>query len=292
MAITPMTEDLDIIAALPDEPNDEGGLTAAQLKAKFDEAGNKIKDYVNDELIPSIVSTIADVQAAAGNVPIGGTTGQVITKISDADNDYGWGDAGTSAATADTVMRRDADGRAQIADPSADADIANKGYVDSAVSGVSGSVSMVKISSTTTESAASSISVVLPENITDYSAVILYAHNFVNTGDYASAFIRLNGVSSNYYRVAGTATCYLQLMSFARDATTPGDSFRLELLLSNRNVVSHLSGIGYSGQYYNSNTIGSTQYDYIPGDELETIDLSTAGSFAAGITLTLYGVLK
>ena len=36
--------DLNIIQKLDDEPNDVGGLTSAQLKAKFDEAGNVIKD--------------------------------------------------------------------------------------------------------------------------------------------------------------------------------------------------------------------------------------------------------
>ncbi|MDR2800411.1 MAG: hypothetical protein LBB52_03985 [Desulfovibrio sp.] len=40
---------------------------------------------------------------------------------------------GTVAATASTIMARDANGRAQIAPPSVDADIANKGYVDTTV---------------------------------------------------------------------------------------------------------------------------------------------------------------
>ncbi len=40
MSISEMTDDLGIISSLDDEPNDEGGLTAAELKAKFDEGGN------------------------------------------------------------------------------------------------------------------------------------------------------------------------------------------------------------------------------------------------------------
>lgn len=48
MAFTELTDDLNIIYALPDEPNDDGGLTAAQLKAKFDEASLKIQTYLND----------------------------------------------------------------------------------------------------------------------------------------------------------------------------------------------------------------------------------------------------
>lgn len=54
MAITTLTGDFDIIAALDDEPNDTGGLTAAALKAKFDEAGNAVQTYVNDTLIPEL----------------------------------------------------------------------------------------------------------------------------------------------------------------------------------------------------------------------------------------------
>lgn len=41
---------------LDDEPNDVGGLTSAQLKTKFDEAGNTIKTYINDTLIPAILT--------------------------------------------------------------------------------------------------------------------------------------------------------------------------------------------------------------------------------------------
>ena len=46
--------DLNIIAALEDEPNDIGGLTAAQLKARFDLAGNEIKQYINETLLPGL----------------------------------------------------------------------------------------------------------------------------------------------------------------------------------------------------------------------------------------------
>lgn len=48
--------DLDIIQKLDDEPNDVGGLTSAELKAKFDESGNIIKKYINETLIPSVLT--------------------------------------------------------------------------------------------------------------------------------------------------------------------------------------------------------------------------------------------
>ncbi len=48
--------DLNIIQKLDDEPNDVGGLTSAELKAKFDESGNIIKKYINEILIPSVLT--------------------------------------------------------------------------------------------------------------------------------------------------------------------------------------------------------------------------------------------
>jgi hypothetical protein len=54
MAIPEFTYDMDIISKLDDEPNDAGGLTAAQLKAKFDEGGKALKTFINGELVPSI----------------------------------------------------------------------------------------------------------------------------------------------------------------------------------------------------------------------------------------------
>ena len=50
MALTKMNTDLNIIAALDDEPNSVGGLSATELKAKFDESGNAIKTYINETL--------------------------------------------------------------------------------------------------------------------------------------------------------------------------------------------------------------------------------------------------
>lgn len=63
--ITYMDGDLNIIQALDDEPNDVGGLTSAQLKAKFDEAGNTIKEYINTKLIPAVLAEDATEEARA-----------------------------------------------------------------------------------------------------------------------------------------------------------------------------------------------------------------------------------
>lgn len=56
MAFEKFNKDMKIISALDDEPNDVGGLTAAELKAKFDEGGEAIKRYLNDTLIPAVVA--------------------------------------------------------------------------------------------------------------------------------------------------------------------------------------------------------------------------------------------
>lgn len=48
--------DLNIIQKLDDEPNDVGGLTSAELKSKFDESGNIIKKYINETLIPAVLT--------------------------------------------------------------------------------------------------------------------------------------------------------------------------------------------------------------------------------------------
>ena len=57
--------DLNIIQQLDDEPNDVGGLTSQQLKAKFDEGGNLIKRYINEKLIPAILEDDATEAARA-----------------------------------------------------------------------------------------------------------------------------------------------------------------------------------------------------------------------------------
>ena len=57
--------DVTVIQQLDDEPNDVGGLTAAELKAKFDETNAAVKSYINDELIPAVVGADATEQARA-----------------------------------------------------------------------------------------------------------------------------------------------------------------------------------------------------------------------------------
>ena len=65
LEITLLDGDLNIIQALDDEPNDVGGLTSAELKAKFDEGPNKIKTFLNESLIPELLAADATEAARA-----------------------------------------------------------------------------------------------------------------------------------------------------------------------------------------------------------------------------------
>ncbi len=80
MALPILEKDISHISKLADQPNDVSGgeLSAADLKAEFDRAGNDIKTFLNDTLIPAIAS---DIEAAAEGVGGGGKIGE--EKIAD-----------------------------------------------------------------------------------------------------------------------------------------------------------------------------------------------------------------
>jgi len=86
MAINEYTGATNIIASLPDDPNDSGGLTAAQLKAKFDENAANLKTYINDTLVAELNSNTSGVSGAdnvgyGGDVPDVSTVGGALNKI-------------------------------------------------------------------------------------------------------------------------------------------------------------------------------------------------------------------
>ncbi len=113
MAFTTLGDDLKIITKLEDEPNDVGGLTAAELKAKFDEAGGIIQKFINEVLLPELengdgagrlgawlngeessvqksIDYLASAAAKNGNIPTGGHAGQALVKQSDGVYDARW----------------------------------------------------------------------------------------------------------------------------------------------------------------------------------------------------------
>lgn len=63
MSIPKLTKDLAVIQKLSDLPNSADGLTAAELKAKFDEAALEIQKWINNSLIPTL--TAANIPFAA-----------------------------------------------------------------------------------------------------------------------------------------------------------------------------------------------------------------------------------
>lgn len=79
MAIPRMNNDLNVVAALDDRPNDTGGLSAAGLKAKFDEGGNTLQTYINDTLIPFLESA-----AAAASIGVDTVTGITASTVQEA----------------------------------------------------------------------------------------------------------------------------------------------------------------------------------------------------------------
>ena len=85
MALTKFTKDMAIISALDDEPNDVGGLSAAELKEKFDEGGQALKTFINETLLSEIDGTIATKeelsQVVAGISPDLTATETVLSQI-------------------------------------------------------------------------------------------------------------------------------------------------------------------------------------------------------------------
>lgn len=58
-----LTADLNIISSLADQP----AMTARDLKAKFDEAGNIIKDFLNDQLLDELEDWQASIDTTITN---------------------------------------------------------------------------------------------------------------------------------------------------------------------------------------------------------------------------------
>lgn len=136
--ITKITQDLAVIQKLDDYPNDVGGLTAAQFKAKFDEAGLSLQTYINDVLIPALIAAnipftptagvnetnvqaaIANVQAqivaaVAGTIPDGSVTlAKLAQEVKDALSELQTSD--TTLGNAVTALNTNKADKAQTAD--------------------------------------------------------------------------------------------------------------------------------------------------------------------------------
>lgn len=58
MSLPELTENLNVHQSLPDKP----ALNSDELKRKFDEAPNAIKEYVNETLLPELNSILTSLQ--------------------------------------------------------------------------------------------------------------------------------------------------------------------------------------------------------------------------------------
>lgn len=81
MALTKLVTDLENIQALSDTPNATEGLTADELKAKFDKAPTDIKTYLNDTLTAELDTSLG-LKLLASSKAVGSdvTTGTEDTK--------------------------------------------------------------------------------------------------------------------------------------------------------------------------------------------------------------------
>ena len=75
MALTKFNADADVISQLSNQPNDNDGLSAAQLKGKFDQIGAALKEFINETHIPEVESAI---NAAAAGIGSEGFSGAII----------------------------------------------------------------------------------------------------------------------------------------------------------------------------------------------------------------------
>lgn len=114
LVIPDLDDDLDVIQKLDDEPNDVGGLTAAQLKAKFDEGPNAIKRYINNELLPAISDTVAeaDVRAEAEQGRVAAEAARVTAEQGRASAETGREQAEAARGTAEQARVAAEQGRA------------------------------------------------------------------------------------------------------------------------------------------------------------------------------------
>ena len=121
MAIPKLETDVRIISQIPNYPGSEGGLTPEEFKAKFDEAPQIIKDYINNVFIPEM-NQIVDVDAL-----LNGILDATLTQADKAAQAKAVGDA-LNAKLSRTGGNMT--GAMTVLEPETDANPATKKYVD------------------------------------------------------------------------------------------------------------------------------------------------------------------
>ena len=150
MALSKFEKDMAVIQKLDDEPNDVGGLTAAELKAKFDEGGEAVKKYLNDTLTPELEQGFSDKVSSSTTINGHPLTGDVTITKSDVElgNVDNTSDLDKPISTAqqkalDTLDKEKADAANVLTKdnhtpytPTEPDHPATKGYVDETTAGV------------------------------------------------------------------------------------------------------------------------------------------------------------
>lgn len=72
------TTDVNNIQALSDRPNEQDGLSSAELKAKFDKAVSDIKDYINNTLTTTLDSSLTQIDGEISEI-----TGETVEQLFD-----------------------------------------------------------------------------------------------------------------------------------------------------------------------------------------------------------------
>ena len=72
------TTDVNNIQALSDRPNEQDGLSSAELKAKFDKAVSDIKDYINNTLTTTLDSSLTEIDGEISEI-----TGETVETLFD-----------------------------------------------------------------------------------------------------------------------------------------------------------------------------------------------------------------
>ena len=150
MALSKFEKDMAVIQKLDDEPNDVGGLTAAELKAKFDEGGEAVKKYLNDTLTPELEHGFSEKVSSSTTINGHPLTGDVTITKSDVElgNVDNTSDLDKPISTAqqkalDTLDKEKADAANVLTKdnhtpytPTEPDHPATKGYVDETTAGV------------------------------------------------------------------------------------------------------------------------------------------------------------
>lgn len=115
MAIPKFLEDLNIVSRIGDKPGTDSGLSTPQFKAKFDECGLKIQNYINNVLIPGIENAVSE----------DGLLAQIYTQLNSKLDNFGGRVTGNIDMSGNMV--------GNLRDPSTDTDASNRRYVDNSI---------------------------------------------------------------------------------------------------------------------------------------------------------------